>query len=248
MKTSTQAQLNQLLAQLLTTADPSQMQHDRMQTAIKDTDLTARFYAFVNGYEVLVPQVTVAPDSTAVTESDLIEMLGEVPTGANTIPFVANERFKLKRDGGICSYFGGNFKAWFLKGKGKIQSPFAGSTLRYGKLRRSATDKPQKPGAEAIIPALGGEEKAETTITEVFHLMTMQAAGEEGALLTNGWANIFYVRDQEGVLRSVYVFWYDGGWVVRASSVEDPSVWDVGDRVFSSNSELKSSATVSAQA
>ncbi|MEI6346172.1 MAG: hypothetical protein WCO79_02980 [bacterium] len=53
MKTSTKEQLNQLLAQLLVTADNRKMSHDQMQMAIKDTaGLAERFHAFIDGYEV----------------------------------------------------------------------------------------------------------------------------------------------------------------------------------------------------
>ena len=57
-----------------------------------------------------------------------------------------------------------------------------------------------------------------------------------GDLLTNGYANIFYVRDVNGELRAVFVGWGGVGWSVRAYSVGDPDAWRGGDRVFSRNS------------
>ena len=54
-----------------------------------------------------------------------------------------------------------------------------------------------------ILAELGGEAKAETTLTEVYSLMEAQKNGENGPLLTNGYANIFYVRDVNGALRAV---------------------------------------------
>ena len=65
--------------------------------------------------------------------------------------------------------------------------------------------------------------------------------GEDGILLNNGYANIFYIKDQNGVLRPVGVYWCDDGWLVSAYSVGRPSRWDAGGRVFSRNSDLKSS-------
>ncbi len=235
MKLMTEPQLKQAIAHLLTTVNVGAVDGDRAQVAIKDIQFTRRFEEWLSDY-----QVHVAPDSIAIAEAKLIEMLGTVPTSATTLPFVAKDRFKLKKDGGICSYFGDNFKAWFMKGVGKTEAPFAGSTLRYGTLRRNATDMPQNPGGEAIIPTLGGEEKSETTLTEMFFLMEAQADGKEGILLTNGWANIFYVRDSAGVLRTVRVFWGGVGWGVDAYSVGGPYVWNDGHRVFSRNSDLKS--------
>ena len=66
--------------------------------------------------------------------------------------------------------------------------------------------------------------------------MEIQGKGEEGILLTNGDANIFYVKDTSDVLRGVYVSWTHCGWRVLARSVEDPGVWCAGLRIFYRNS------------
>jgi hypothetical protein len=92
-----------------------------------------------------------------------------------------------------------------------------------------------------IIAELGGEEKSETTLSEMFSLMEKQGKGEDGVLLNNGYANIFYIRDLAGVLRAVGVRWGGGGWGVGADSVGGPDRWDGGYRVFSRNSVLESS-------
>lgn len=73
--------------------------------------------------------------------------------------------------------------------------------------------------------------KAETTLTEVLTLMQAQANGEGGSLLVNGYANIFYVHDSEGVLPVVTAGWYavGGGWSVvappRGVPVRDGTKW-----------------------
>ena len=66
--------------------------------------------------------------------------------------------------------------------------------------------------------------------------MAEQGNGEDGILLTNGYANIFYIRDIKGVFWAVSCRWIGGGWDVSASSVEDPRGWVGGGRVFSRNS------------
>ena len=66
--------------------------------------------------------------------------------------------------------------------------------------------------------------------------MAEQGNGEDGILLTNGYANIFYIRDIKGVFWAVGCGWDGGGWRVGAISVEDPRGWDGGRRVFSRNS------------
>ena len=155
----------------------------------------------------------------------LLEFISTINISATTGRFVTRDKFKLKKNSGICSYLGDNFTNWFL---GKIEEPIGEQTLRYAKLRKSSLDSP-------IISELGGEEKAETTLAEVFSLMDKQFSGEEGVLLTNGWANIFYVKDRSGVLRSVIVYWYDGGWGADAYEVSYPYGWHAGNQVFSRN-------------
>ncbi|MFA6416500.1 MAG: hypothetical protein WCW56_03395 [Candidatus Paceibacterota bacterium] len=166
----------------------------------------------------------------------LLEFVGTVTTSATTAKFVAKKNFELKKDGGICSYLGNNFTAWFGD---KVEDPIGEQTLRYAKLRKSSVDAP-------IIAELGGEAKAETTLSEVHDLMAKQAKGEKGTLLNNGDANIFYVRDKNGVLRAVGVSWSVDGCFVYAYSVEHPHAWHAGLRVFSRNSVLESSVTVPA--
>ena len=66
--------------------------------------------------------------------------------------------------------------------------------------------------------------------------MEAQPNGENGNLLNNGWANIFYIKDINGTLRAVHVNWLDDGWFVFAHSVEYPNLWRADYRVFSRNS------------
>jgi hypothetical protein len=169
----------------------------------------------------------------------LLAFVAEVYVLATTGKFVAVEMFvrdvshkaKVK-----ISYLGDNFTKWFLNGKGKTEDPITKQTLYFGKLRKSSVDGP-------IIDELGGEANAETTLTELYGLMKLQANGEEGALLTNGWWNIFYIKDQNGALRAVSVGWRGGGWRVGAGSVECPVDWRDGYQVLSRNSVLKPSDT-----
>lgn len=167
----------------------------------------------------------------------ILELVSTIVVSATTAKLVAKEKFVIntKRNAPVkISYLGDNFKAWFLNGDGKTEDPISEQTLRYHKLRQSSVDGP-------IIAELGGEAKAETTLSEMFSLMEKQKHGEDGVLLNNGWANIFYVKDIAGVLRAVNVCWSDGGWIVFADSVEDPGRWDDGRQVFSRNSTLESS-------
>ncbi len=167
----------------------------------------------------------------------ILELVSTVVVLATTSKFVAKDKFAVstKRNDPVkilevCD----NFTNWFLSGDGKTEDPISEQTLRYHKLRKSSVNGP-------IITELGGEEKSETTLTEMFSMMEKQKNGEYGVLLNNGYANIFYIRDQKGVLRVVRVRCCDDGWGVYASSVEGPVWWGDFDRVFSRNSDLSSS-------
>ncbi len=154
----------------------------------------------------------------------LLDIIGTHLVPATTSPFVAKEKFTLKKDGGICSYLHPDFSSWFL---GKTEDAKGETTLRSATLTKDSLDK-------AILAELGT--LAETTLTEMFAMMEAQADGTEGDLLTNGYANIFYVKDVNNVLRAVSASWSGGGWGVGAGSVEDPDGWLADGRVFSRNS------------
>jgi hypothetical protein len=159
----------------------------------------------------------------------ILECVGTVVIPATTSKFVAKDRFMINTEPNApvkISCLGDNFISWFLNGDGKTEDPISEQTLRYHKLVQSSTDGP-------IITELGGEAKAETTLSEAFSLVEKQGNGEDGVLLNNGYASIFYIKDQNGVLRTVLVLWFDVGWRVFASSVEDPFWWGDGDQVFS---------------
>lgn len=126
------------------------------------------------------------------------------------------------------SWLGDNFKKNFLD---KVEEVVAETTLNYHKLKKSSRDI-------LIINELGGEDKAETTLAEMFFQMKKQASGESGVLLTNDYANIFYIRDINGVLWAVNCNWNDDGWNVNANSVENPNDWNAGNQVFSRNSSI----------
>lgn len=164
-----------------------------------------------------------------VVRNPILKFLGTVDILASTKKFVAKEKFV--RDNGHktkvkISYLCDNFTLWFLSGDSKIEDPMSVHMLRYYKLRKSSMNV-------SIITELSVEELVETTLSESFSLMEKQGKGEDGILLNNSCNNIFYIRDQNGVLRTVIVRWDGEGWVVFASSVEHMVIWADGIRVFS---------------
>ncbi len=119
------------------------------------------------------------------------------------------------------AYLGGDFKSHFL---GKAEQDIKGCTLNVNQLKTASLDAP-------ILAELG--DRAETTLAYLYELLERQPGGESDVLLTNGYANIFYVRATNGVLWAVHARWYDDGWRVNASSVEYPCRWNAGNQVFS---------------
>lgn len=144
--------------------------------------------------------------------------------------FVARDHLKVNIQNNTSvkmSWLGEGFTTCFLD---KIEETRAKEiVLHYHALKNNSTDAP-------IIVELGSQGRVETTLAEIFALMQMQGSGENGALLTNGHTNIFYVLDSKGLRRSVCLDWAHGGWSLYNGSDGHPSGWSFGDRVFSRSS------------
>ena len=144
--------------------------------------------------------------------------------------FTAREFFNVntKRNASVAiSYLGDDFIKWFLSKTEERLKDKVG--LHYHDLNKNSLDAP-------IFRELGGETKVETNLAEIAALMKKQAHGEPGALVIDDYANIFYVRNVNGVVYAVCVYWRGRGWNVFTSSVKFPFEWDAGYRVFSRDS------------
>lgn len=126
------------------------------------------------------------------------------------------------------------FAEWFLKGNSRTEVAIGQQTLFYTRLRHRSVDSP----IIAEVVRAGG---TETTLVHIHHLTAQQSNGEAGALLNNGWSNIFYVRDLASTLRALEVYWSNGCWNVNAYPVEDPRRWDADNQVFYHLHDLDSS-------
>lgn len=112
--------------------------------------------------------------------------------------------------------------------KGKVEPDVAEATLRVHTLKKPSLDGP-------IIAELGGEEVVATTWGQIREMMRRQGRGQEGILLTNGCANIFYILDPDGVLWAADCGWGSNyaDWDVEARPITYPSRWDGGYQVVS---------------
>jgi len=107
----------------------------------------------------------------------------------------------------------------------KTEGPMAEMTYRKYKLLRISADGP-------IIAELGGESKVEGAFTAAYAFLQRQAHGQAGFLQTNGYANIFYVKDKKGGLCAIRIGWASDGWVLDAISVQDPLAWNGQHQIF----------------
>jgi hypothetical protein len=164
---------------------------------------------------------------TCQTLSAMEQMLK--PGEAVDIParpeFSAREAFHASlepRSHVLIAYVLGNFERWL---KSKRESESYPIKLQWLELQNNAPDRD-------IVPELGGAAKVETTLAAIYYLMEQQRAGQPGVMASNGWGNIFYVRDTSGELRSVNIHWCDDGWGVEAMAIGGATEWPIRDRVF----------------
>jgi hypothetical protein len=131
--------------------------------------------------------------------------------------FKADDTFFNKNSGLKMVSHGDNFTKWFT---GKVEDDVPDGELRAFALTQVAYDRD-------IIADLGGEEKAEITLTELWRFMR-HYDGEPGWFLC-------YIRDNTGLLRAVGVDCGGGGWHAGAYAL-DAYRWRGDNQVLSRNS------------
>jgi hypothetical protein len=176
-----------------------------------------KFQAYLRGEFELIPVAKETPK--------LLEFVSIVVIPATVGAFIAKERFVYDSTRVKIDYLGDNFTEWFLSGDGKTEEPIGETTLRFAKLRKASVDT-------SIIAELGGEEKSRTTLTEMFFLMEKQKTGDDG-VLTNQLDNVFFIADQNNMLRTVDLRWSDRGWGIDACPIVFPFWLSTGYQVFS---------------
>jgi len=173
-----------------------------------------------------VPGILDRSLKVVVKKPDLLERVASIPV-PSVHRFVAKDCLKKANVG----WTGSNFDKLF---RDNVEENVPEVTLAASRLKQSSLDAP-------ILTELGDElgDRAEVSLAHVFDLLKRQAYGKPGVLLTNGYANIFYVRDKDKALWAVYAYWESvyRYWNVGAYSIED-SVrrWFNGRLVFSRDS------------
>lgn len=151
----------------------------------------------------------------------LLEPLDSVLV-ARTASAITIQDFLAKHTRAKISTVFGEFKNRFFQ---KREGPLPETKYRKYKLLRISADGP-------IIAELGGESKVEGSVTAALTLLSRQGNGEAGFLQTSGFANIFYSRDQKGILCAIRIGWCHDGWVIDAISVKDPLAWNGQHEIF----------------
>ena len=160
------------------------------------------------------------PDQITI-QSELLKPLETVVISAVPAPFVIRDYFKKNTTVKFATVWA-EFKTRFFD---KTEGPMPEATYQKYKLLHISPDGP-------IIAALGGEAKIEGSFIAASELLKRQPNGGTGCLQTNGYANIFYVRDKAGALCAIRIGWADNGWVIDAISVQDPLAWNGQHEIF----------------
>lgn len=142
--------------------------------------------------------------------------------------FCINDSFLISEKPPIqIGWIGEKFQREFLSNTQNKNYETGITTLKIYDLTQKVTDK-------TIVEQLGGEEKAETSLSQMWSLLKAQGMGQDGPLLINGNSNIFYIKGQNNVLWSISCFWHEsiGPWRIEASLFSNLSVWKPNRRVI----------------
>ncbi len=118
------------------------------------------------------------------------------------------------------------------KGEGKVsyfQLP------RNMQNRELAAEVVGKSGTEEELKKFLKEQGKTYHLAQVDDLLIRTDRGEETGLLTNGWANLFFIEDENGAVFVLGARRHDGGWNVRVGDFAYGGWWFAGFRCFSSN-------------
>jgi len=140
-----------------------------------------------------------------------------------TEKFVATEHLAQANIGWMSE----NFREFF---SGTVEEGVKNATIAVHNLARASLDAP-------IMAGLG--DRVEIHLCQFFALIAKQSKGEAGPLLVNGYANIAYIKGNDGNFWAVDARWDSvyGCWRVDAGSVGDPCEWSAGSRVLSRDSD-----------
>ena len=164
--------------------------------------------------------------ATSITH--VLELTGEIVVQSTSWKFVPKERFNSHNEEVRFNLLGKRFLDWFvLTEDADWITDRNQRILRCHRLVQTTKD-------EAIIAELGSDViKLLVSLPEIYTLLRDHGWGTPGVLLSNGEANIFYVRDPTGTPRTIFTYCDAVGWCVGAHHIGATDKWEVGRQVFS---------------
>ncbi|MEK9157827.1 MAG: hypothetical protein AAB638_01425 [Patescibacteria group bacterium] len=162
----------------------------------------------------------------------LLIYVSEFPLGS-VDKFEASKKFT-KDNTKVKFYdFGSNFQTNFGN---KIETNVGAETIVFHHLEQSAHDLEQSAHDLEIMTALGSDKRV-ISLTHFYGALEVQGQGQAGPLRVDGYANIAYIEDVNGIVGAVRACWHAGfGWRVDAGAVDRPIGWRGGRQVLSCKS------------
>jgi hypothetical protein len=194
-------------------SDDSQIDEERGRQIL--TDIYARLWADRDAREREARRLEDARQREArrlEEEARRLEkgpMSGTVTIMARTAKFVPKDAFvvAIEKDAHVkISSIDSDFKEWFLS----VEETTPEMTVHYQAIFHTTT-------IGSAMSTYGGWKRKyrSTTPSQLYAIMEQQPNGETGPLLTNG-QNYFEMEDFLGAYREVNVWWYKGGWDIKA--------------------------------
>jgi hypothetical protein len=208
--------VNPLLASAATAADGYDL--SQLSKALRDRNedlahnLSLVFTAMTTGQQLILQGPTDPQTQQPIPSKLLGELVGSMTPVKTVERFAVADHFRTGEVKGVrIAFVSDNFREKFGK---KVEQNTPPGQIHVYRLIKDSLDAP-------IITVLG--DKHELTLAELWQLVADQGQGEKGPLLTDGYANICYVRADQGVLWAVDAFWDGGGWGFSAGSVGAPA-------------------------
>lgn len=145
---------------------------------------------------------------------------------ANT---VETDKFFVAGENGIT-------KIWMSDEFGNRIKKFLPKSLQSSDTAFDSFDLTENMFDSQIMHELGNSPlpKMSELVCSVAGMVAKQPNGEEGHLLANGYANLFYgSSDEDGRFLVLCVHRYDGLWVWHCNEFDERGKWSAGRRVFS---------------
>ncbi len=207
---------------------PADLTDQEMDGWMDNPDATKKF---LSGFK---PPASVAPTAKPPT---LVlyktTSLGDIE-GKKTGKCLTGKRWAY-RDGDIDRWLPGQQPAQTACSVGiyQLQNP-QGTTFR----EMASATLAVGPGTSLDLLGKALKEQGRTfTLSAIEQLVERQESGEDVGLRTDGWANLFFVEDEDGSVSVLSVRRHDGRWHAHVRQLDNGHRWRAGYRLLLRNSD-----------